>query len=93
MTENQEKAKNQLQVDFEEALAEKNKTIYRLEQERDSALSARAKMEKEVDNLKEEVSVHKDKAQRAEDRYLRNTELKQRSETQEKDLLNKLFGE
>jgi hypothetical protein len=89
--EEQEKAKAQVQVDFEEALAEKNKTLYRLEQERDSALSSRAKMEKEVDNLKEEVQVQKDKAERAEARYLRNTELKQRSEKSEQDLLSKLF--
>lgn len=88
----QEPIKNQLQVDFEEVIAEKNKTLYRLEQERNSALSARAKMEKEVDNLKEEVQVHKDKAERAEARYLRNAELKTRSEKNEQDLLSKLFG-
>jgi hypothetical protein len=93
MNENQEKAKAQVQVDFEEALAEKNKTIYRLEQERDSALSSRAKMEKSVDDLKAEVQVHKDKAERAEDRYLRNTELKTRSEKSEQDLLSKLFSD
>jgi len=94
MTENQEKEiKNQLQVDFEEAVAEKNKTIYKLEKERDSALSARAKMEKTVDDLKAEKAAALDKAERAEARYLRNTELKTRSEAQEKDLLSKLFDE
>ena len=91
MTDNQEKAKAQVQVDFEEALAEKNKTIYKLEQERDSALSSRAKMEKTVDDLKAEKAAALDKAQRAEDRYLRNTELKTRSEKNEQDLLSKLF--
>jgi chromosome segregation ATPase len=92
MNENPE-IKNQLQVDFEEAIAEKNKTIYKLEKERDSALSARAKMEKEVDDLKAEKANALDKAERAEARYLRNTELKTRSESQEKDLLGKLFGD
>ena len=55
MTENQEKEiKNQLQVDFEEAISEKNKTIFRLEKERNSALSASAKAEKVIDDLKAE---------------------------------------
>jgi len=94
MTENQEKEiKAQAQVDFEEAIAEKNKTIFKLEKERDSALSARAKMEKTVDDLKAEKAAALDKAERAEARYLRNTELKTRSEAQEKDLLSKLFDE
>ena len=75
MTENQP-IKNQIQIDFEESIAEKNKTIYRLEQERNSALSARAKMEKEVDDLKADKQSALDKAERAEARYLRNTELK-----------------
>jgi hypothetical protein len=93
MTDQKEEIKNQLQVDFEEVIAEKNKTIYKLEKERDSALSARAKMEKEVDDLKAEKANALDKAERAEARYLRNTELKKRSESQEKDLLGKLFGD
>ena len=94
MTENQEKEiKAQVQVDFEEAIAEKNKTIFKLEKERDSDLSARAKMEKTVDDLKAEKAAALDKAERAEARYLRNTELKTRSEAQEKDLLSKLFDE
>ena len=94
MNQNQEKeTKNQLQVDFEEAIAEKNKTIYRLEKERDSALSARAKMEKTVDDLKEEKATALDKAERAQARYMRNQELKTRSESQEKDLLSKLFSD
>ena len=91
MTEENKEIKNPLQVDFEEAIAEKNKTIYKLEKERDSALSARAKMEKNVDDLKAEKAVALDKAERAEARYLRNTELKTRSEQQEQSLLSKLF--
>ena len=93
MTEPNQEIKNQLQTDFEEAIAEKNKTIYKLEKERNSALSARAKMEKTVDDLKAEKSAALDKAERAEARYLRNTELKTRSEAQEKDLLSKLFDD
>jgi len=89
--ENQE-IKNQLQVDFEEALAEKNKTIYRLEQERNSALSARAKMEKEVDDLKADKQSALDKAERAQARYLRDQELKTKSQAQSQSLLNTLFG-
>jgi len=92
MTEPNQEIKNQLQTDFEEAIAEKNKTIYRLEQERNSALSARAKMEKEVDDLKADKQSALDKAERAEARYLRNTELKAKSQVQETNLLNTLFG-
>ena len=91
MTENQP-IKNQIQIDFEESIAEKNKTIYRLEQERNSALSARAKMEKEVDDLKVDKQAALDKAERAEARYLRNTELKAKSQAQSQSLLNTLFG-
>ena len=80
MTEPNQEIQNQLQTDFEEAIAEKNKTIYRLEQERNSALSARAKMEKEVDDLKADKQSALDKAERAEARYLRNTELKAKSQ-------------
>ena len=86
MTEEKKEVKNQLQVDFEEAIAEKNKTIYKLEKERDSALSARAKMEKEVDDLKEEKATALNKAERAEARYMRNQELKSKSQASEKDL-------
>jgi hypothetical protein len=93
MNENPEKAKAQVQVDFEEALAEKNKTIYRLEQERDSALSSSAKAEKVIDDLKADKQAALDKAERAEARYLRNTELKTRSEKSEQDLLSKLFSD
>jgi len=92
MTEPNQEIQNQLQTDFEEAIAEKNKTIYRLEQERNSALSARAKMEKEVDDLKADKQSALDKAERAEARYLRNTELKAKSQAQETNLLNTLFG-
>ena len=92
MTEPNQEIKNQLQTDFEEAIAEKNKTIYKLEQERDSALSARAKSEKIIDDLKAEKSAALDKAERAEARYLRNTELKAKSQAQEQNLLTSLFG-
>jgi len=92
MTESNQPIQNQLQTDFEEAIAEKNKTIYRLEQERNSALSSRAKMEKEVDDLKADKQSALDKAERAEARYLRNTELKAKSQVQSQSLLNTLFG-
>ena len=92
MNENNPEIKNQLQVDFEEAIAEKNKTIYKLEKERDSALSARAKMETTVDDLKAEKVAALDKAERAEARYLRNTELESKTQVQRQDLLSKLFG-
>jgi len=91
MTQENQEIKNQLQVDFEEALAEKNKTIYRLEQERNSALSARAKMEKEVDDLKADKQSALDKAERAQARYLRDQELKTKSQTKSQSLLNTLF--
>ena len=92
MTQENQPIQNQLQTDFEEAIAEKNKTIYRLEKERDSALSSRAKMEKEVDDLKADKQAALDKAERAEARYLRNTELKAKTQVQRQDLLSKLFG-
>ena len=92
MTEPTNEIKNQLQVDFEEAISEKNKTIYKLEKERDSALSARAKMEKTVDDLKEEKASALNKADRYEAKYLKNTELKAKSQVQSQDLLSKLFG-
>ena len=91
MTENQP-IKNQIQIDFEESIAEKNKTIARLEQERDSAISSRMKSETLIDNLKAEKQSAQERAERAEARYLRNTELKAKSQAQEKNLLNTLFG-
>jgi hypothetical protein len=91
MTE-QQPIKNQLQADFEEAITEKNKTIHRLEQERNSALSARAKMEKTVDDLKAEKQTALDKAERAQARYLKDQELESKSQAQSQDLLSKLFG-
>jgi hypothetical protein len=93
MNQNQEQQpiKNQLQVDFEEAIAEKNKTIHKLIQERNSALSARAKMEKAVDDLNEEKAVALDKAERAEARYMRNQALENKGKAEEQDLLQKLF--
>ncbi|RHZ37759.1 hypothetical protein [endosymbiont GvMRE of Glomus versiforme] len=94
MTENQEQPiKDPLQVDFEEAIAEKNKTIYKLEQEKKSALSARAKAETEIDNLKADKQSALDRAERAEARYLRNTELKTKSNQQEQNLLQTLFSD
>ena len=91
-TENQEQ-KNQLQIDFETTVAEKNKIIAQLEKERDAAISAQMKKEAEIDNLKAEKKSALDKAERFENKYLRNTELKARSNKQEQDLLTKLFSE
>ncbi len=84
--------KNQIQIDFEESIAEKNKTISRLEAERDSAISSRMKSETLIDNLKAEKQAAQERAERAEARYLRNTELKAKSQVQRQDLLSKLFG-
>ena len=84
--------KNQIQIDFEESIAEKNKTISRLEAERDSAISSRMKSETLIDNLKAEKQAAQERAERAEARYLRNTELKAKSQVQTQDLLSKLFG-
>ena len=84
--------KNQIQIDFEEAVAEKNKTIYRLEQERDSAVSAQMRYERDIDNLKADKQSALDRAERAEARYLRNTELKAKSQAQSTNLLHTLFG-
>jgi len=92
MTENnKETKKNQLQVDFEETIAEKNKTIYSIEQERDSAISAQMKYEKDIDNLKAEKKSALDRAERAEARYLRNAEIESKGKQQEETLLKKLF--
>ena len=92
MTENNPPIKNQIQIDFEESMAEKNKTIARLEQERDSAISSRMKSETLIDNLKAEKQSAQERAERAEARYLRNTELKAKSQAQEQSLLQTLFG-
>ena len=92
MTEPTNEIKNQLQVDFEEAISEKNKTIYKLEKERDSAISSRMKSETLIDNLKAEKQSAQERAERAEARYLRNTELKAKSQVQSQSLLNTLFG-
>ena len=92
MTQETEKAKNQIQVDFEEAISEKNKTIYRLEQERDSAIQAQMRYEKDVDNLKADKQSALDRAERAEAKYLQRMEIKQKSQVQETNLLNTLFG-
>jgi hypothetical protein len=90
--ENKEIQKNQLQVDFEETIAGKNKTIYIIEQERDSAISAQMKYEKDIDNLKAEKKVALDRAERAEARYLRNAEIETKGKQQEEGLLKKLFS-
>ena len=92
MTEPTNETKNQLQVDFEESIAQKNKTISRLEAERDSAISSRMKSETLIDNLKAEKQAAQERAERAEARYLRNTELESKTQVQRQDLLGKLFG-
>jgi len=92
MNENNPEIKNQLQVDFEESIAEKNKTISRLEAERDSAISSRMKSETLIDNLKAEKQAAQERAERAEARYLRNTELESKTQVQSTNLLNALFG-
>jgi len=92
MNENNPEIKNQIQIDFEESIAQKNKTIARLEQERDSAISSRMKSETLIDNLKAEKQSAQERAERAEARYLRNTELESKSQTQATNLLNTLFG-
>jgi len=92
MNENNQPIKNQIQIDFEESITEKNKTIARLEQERDSAISSRMKAETSIDNLKAEKQSAQERAERAEARYLRNTELESKSQVQETNLLNTLFG-
>ena len=92
MNENNPEIKNQLQVDFEESIAQKNKTISRLEAERDSAISSRMKSETLIDNLKAEKQAACERAERAEARYLRNTELESKTQVQRQDLLSKLFG-
>ena len=84
--------KNQIQIDFEESIVEKNKTISRLEAERDSAISSRMKSETLIDNLKAEKQAAQERAERAEARYLRNTELESKTQVQRQDLLSKLFG-
>ena len=92
MNENNPEIKNQIQIDFEESIAEKNKTISRLEAERDSAISSRMKSETLIDNLKAEKQAAQERAERAEARYLRNTELESKTQVQRQDLLSKLFG-
>jgi outer membrane protein TolC len=92
MNENNPEIKNQIQIDFEESIAQKNKTISRLEQERDSAISSRMKAETSIDNLKAEKQAAQERAERAEARYLRNTELETKSQAQSQSLLNTLFG-
>jgi len=81
----------QLIDDHEVSLTEKNKTIQQLRQELIDFGRIKSKVETENDNLKNDKQAALDRAQRAEDRYVKNTELKSRSEQQEKDLLNKLF--
>ena len=92
MTENKEIKKDQLQVDFEEAIAAKDKRIYTLEQEKRAALSAQSKLITELDNQRAEREVALSRAERAEARYLRNTELETKTKQEEESLLNKLFN-
>ncbi|KLL02670.1 MAG: hypothetical protein MRECE_54c002 [Mycoplasmataceae bacterium CE_OT135] len=92
MNENKPEIKNQLQVDFEETVAEKNKTIHRLEQERDSAISSRMKAETLIDNLKAEKQAAQERAERAEARYLQKQEIETKSHRQEQNLMEVLFS-
>jgi putative hemolysin len=92
MNENKPEIKNQIQVDFEEAITEKNKTIARLEKERDSAISAQMRYEKDIDNLKAEKQSAQERAERAQARYLREQELESKTQVEQKGLLSKLFG-
>jgi len=50
------------------------------------------KSETTIDNLKAEKQSAQERAERAEARYLRNTELKAKSQAQEQNLLQTLFG-
>lgn len=94
--ENKEKLTNQTPTkqmvdDFEITIGEKNKKIAKLEKEVADVARNRAQMETKLDEEKDAKQAALDRAERAEARYLRNNELKNRSEQQEKDLLSKLF--
>lgn len=96
MTENtkEEIKKDPIQTDFEEAIAAKDKRIYALKQEKKSALSSAAKLVTELDNVKADKEAAEARAERAEARYLRTNELKDRSEQPRKEqaeLLKVLF--
>ena len=93
MTENnQEIKKDQVQTDFEEAIAAKDKRIYTLKQEKKSALSSVSKLVTELDNVKAEKEAAEARAERAEARYLRNTELKpEQPRKAQAELLKVLF--
>jgi paraquat-inducible protein B len=95
MTENQPNQKTptkEMIDDFETTLSEKNKLIAKIQKELEDTARVRAKIETENDNLKLEKQSALDRAERAEARYLRNTELKAKSQAQSQSLLNTLFG-
>jgi hypothetical protein len=96
MTENQQppiqNSTKELLEDFETAVAEKNKIITKERSEKEAAVRARMRLETELDNERIAKQSALDRAERAEARYLRNTELKAKSQAQEKNLLNTLFG-
>jgi len=95
MTENtkEEIKKDPIQTDFEEAIAAKDKRIYTLKQEKKSALSSAAKLVTELDNVKAEKEVAEARAERAEARYLRTNESKDREQPKKEqaELLKVLF--
>ena|SRR5207244_9279293 len=95
MTENEPNQKTptkEMIDDFETTLSEKNKLIAKIQKELEDTARVRAKIETENDNLKLEKQSALDRAERAEARYLRNTELKAKSQVQSQSLLNTLFG-
>ena len=80
-----------MQDSYEEALAKKEETIQQLRRDLVDSGKIKAKAETEIDSLKTEKQVALEKAERAEARYLRNTELENKGKQQETNLLNKLF--
>src|ERR1043165_9622817 len=78
---------------FETTIAEKNKLIAKVQRDLENTAKVRARVETELDNLKLEKQSALDRAERAEARYVRNQDLKSKSEQEEKDLLQKLFGD
>ena len=99
---NQEKEQNQpiqqtptkeMIDSFETTIAEKNKLIAKVQRDLENTAKIRAKVETELDNLKLEKQSALDRAERAEARYLHKMEVNSKNETQQKDLLSKLFGD
>lgn len=77
---------------FEDTIAEKNKLISKIQRDLENTAKIRAKAETEIDNLKLEKQAASDRAERAEARYLNKMEVESRNESQEKDLLARLFN-